>query len=249
MNIDGKRARLEVTSSSVFNPFRLREISSSAARVRYEQRSCGRLGADRAWHRPAGACRAARLLRVPGWYGKLPSLGDFASRRVEGDFIEPWDLWLGERLQALRDARGEAWLDAYLHSPPWRFLLGPASCRGFDPGKAVAGVLLRPSTGSGATSRSRSSPRWLGLPVAAHESRPCSRGCSASRTRRSMPCRTSGDIEALESALTGSHLPDVMPSIGRGSARVRRGASSPRHLRRGRLRSSCAAARSREMLR
>ena len=26
MNLDGKRARLEVTASSVFNPFRLREM-------------------------------------------------------------------------------------------------------------------------------------------------------------------------------------------------------------------------------
>ena len=36
------------------------------------------------------------VARIPGWYGKLPSLGDFASRRLEADFIEPWDLWLGE---------------------------------------------------------------------------------------------------------------------------------------------------------
>ena len=59
---------------------------------------------------------ASDIRAVPGWYGKLPSLGDFASRRLDVDFIEPWDLWLGERLQGLRESRGEAWLDAYLHS-------------------------------------------------------------------------------------------------------------------------------------
>src|SRR5688572_30052214 len=80
--------------------------------------------------------------RVPGWYGKLPSLGDFASRRLEGDFIEPWDLWLGRRLQELRDARGDAWLEPYLHSPPWRFLLTPGTLPGFDRSSTLAGVLL-----------------------------------------------------------------------------------------------------------
>jgi type VI secretion system protein ImpM len=31
---------------------------------------------------------------VPGWYGKLPSLGDFASRRLPDEFIHTWDEWL-----------------------------------------------------------------------------------------------------------------------------------------------------------
>jgi type VI secretion system protein ImpM len=79
---------------------------------------------------------------IPGWYGKLPSLGDFASRRLAADFIDPWDLWLGEGLQAQRDSFGERWLDAYLHSPPWRFLLAPGTMPGHAAGGAVAGVLL-----------------------------------------------------------------------------------------------------------
>jgi type VI secretion system protein ImpM len=79
---------------------------------------------------------------VPGWYGKLPSLGDFASRRLEADFIEPWDLWLGEGLQAQRETFGEQWLEAYLHSPPWRFVLAPGAMPGQEPGRVIAGVLL-----------------------------------------------------------------------------------------------------------
>ena len=47
---------------------------------------------------------------IPGWYGKLPTLGDFASRRLESDFIEPWDLWLGEAMQVHRQSLGEAWV-------------------------------------------------------------------------------------------------------------------------------------------
>jgi len=82
------------------------------------------------------------VARIPGWYGKLPSLGDFASRRLEADFIEPWDLWLGEGLQAQRDAFGEAWLDAYLDTPGWRFLLSPGALGGVRPELAFAGVLV-----------------------------------------------------------------------------------------------------------
>lgn len=62
---------------------------------------------------------------VPGWYGKLPSLGDFASRRLEPAWIAGWDAWLAEGLGSMREARGDAWLAGYLASPPWRFVLSP----------------------------------------------------------------------------------------------------------------------------
>ena len=85
---------------------------------------------------------ASDVATIPGWYGKLPSLGDFASRRLEADFIEPWDLWLGGAMQAQRDSMGDAWLDAYLQSPPWRFVLMPGVLSGFDPGLVLVGVLM-----------------------------------------------------------------------------------------------------------
>jgi type VI secretion system protein ImpM len=66
-----------------------------------------------------------RHMTPPAWYGKLPSLGDFASRRLTTDFVQHWDLWLAESLQAQRDALGEGWRDAYLHSPVWRFVCAP----------------------------------------------------------------------------------------------------------------------------
>lgn len=75
---------------------------------------------------------------APGWYGKLPTLGDFASRRLEADFIEPWDHWLAEGIAALRTAQPDAWLDAYLQSPTWRFVLMP----GVIGEQALAGVLM-----------------------------------------------------------------------------------------------------------
>ncbi|HZV92737.1 MAG TPA: type VI secretion system-associated protein TagF [Caldimonas sp.] len=85
---------------------------------------------------------ASDIAATPGWYGKLPTLGDFASRRLEADFIEPWDLWLGEGLQAQRDALGEGWLDAYLQSPVWRFVLQPGALASFEPSLAIVGILM-----------------------------------------------------------------------------------------------------------
>ena len=77
---------------------------------------------------------------APGWYGKLPTLGDFASRRLEGAFIEPWDQWLVAGLAAHRERLGEGWLDAYLGCPVWRFMLMPGVLA-HEP-HALAGVLM-----------------------------------------------------------------------------------------------------------
>lgn len=79
---------------------------------------------------------------TPGWYGKLPTLGDFASRRLDAAFIEPWDLWLGEGLAAQREQLGEAWLDAYLGSAVWRFVLMPGVLPAQAEPAALAGVLM-----------------------------------------------------------------------------------------------------------
>lgn len=68
----------------------------------------------------------ADVLRVvPGWYGKLPCLGDFASRRLPQPFITAWDDWLQLSMTASRAQLGAQWLDIYLHSPIWRFALLP----------------------------------------------------------------------------------------------------------------------------
>ncbi|MGQ3054655.1 MAG: type VI secretion system-associated protein TagF [Roseateles sp.] len=62
---------------------------------------------------------------VPGWYGKLPALGDFASRRLAPEWIAQWDTWLAAGLHALRDRAPDSWLGDYLASPAWRFALLP----------------------------------------------------------------------------------------------------------------------------
>jgi type VI secretion system protein ImpM len=62
---------------------------------------------------------------APGFYGKLPSLGDFVSRRLPAELVQPWDLWLRECLVESRAQLGDAWLETYLTSPLWRFVLTP----------------------------------------------------------------------------------------------------------------------------
>ena len=78
----------------------------------------------------------------PGWHGKLPSLGDFASRRLDAAFVEAWDGWLAAGLLALREADPAGWLDAYLASPSWRFLLMPGVLPGEPGQQGWAGVLM-----------------------------------------------------------------------------------------------------------
>jgi type VI secretion system protein ImpM len=73
-----------------------------------------------------------------GFYGKLPIIGDFVSRRLPEAFITPWDNWLQSAIAASRETLGESWLNNYLTSPIWRFLLSPGVCGN----KAVAGIIM-----------------------------------------------------------------------------------------------------------
>lgn len=61
---------------------------------------------------------------APGWYGKLPVLGDFASRRLPPGFVTAWDRWLQQGMTQLGQQLGTSWLDAYMTAPVWRFVLG-----------------------------------------------------------------------------------------------------------------------------
>ncbi len=63
-----------------------------------------------------------------GFFGKLPALGDFVSRRLSPQFVKCWDDWLHESLLASRGQLGDTWLDSFLISPVWRFFLGPGIC-------------------------------------------------------------------------------------------------------------------------
>lgn len=73
-----------------------------------------------------------------GFFGKLPSNGDFIERRVGGAFHDLWDNWLQQSMVESQRELGGRWLDCYLTSPMWRFFL----CDGVAGPASYAGVLL-----------------------------------------------------------------------------------------------------------
>lgn len=75
---------------------------------------------------------------VPGLYGKLPAAGDFVSRRLPAGFVRTWDAWIQKALTASREQLDAEWLDVYLTSPIWRFIVNP----GNGGEKAPVGILM-----------------------------------------------------------------------------------------------------------
>ena len=78
------------------------------------------------------------LARSAGFFGKLPSRGEFVTRRLGRDFVDPWDRWLQDAIVSSREQLGEDWLDLYLTAPIWRFALSGGICGG----RPVIGVLM-----------------------------------------------------------------------------------------------------------
>jgi type VI secretion system protein ImpM len=64
-------------------------------------------------------------LLAPGWFGKLATLGDFASRRLTPAWIQGCDRWLSDAMTASQSALGERWKEVYLSAPVWRFAWAP----------------------------------------------------------------------------------------------------------------------------
>ncbi len=79
------------------------------------------------------------LSDAPGFFGKLPSHGDFITRRLARGFLDTWDEWLQKCLAESKASLGdEAWLDAYLTAPIWCFALQPGICGA----RGWAGILM-----------------------------------------------------------------------------------------------------------
>ena len=68
---------------------------------------------------------AAVMPAAPGWFGKMPALGDFASRRLPPAFVDGWHDWLQRELARSRATLGEQWLDAFLVAPLRRYWIAP----------------------------------------------------------------------------------------------------------------------------
>ena len=75
---------------------------------------------------------------MSAFYGKLPAKGDFLSRNLPREFVAIWDEWLQAAMHASREALGDQWLESYLTSPLWRFVLPAGTCGDV----AYAGILM-----------------------------------------------------------------------------------------------------------
>lgn len=75
---------------------------------------------------------------MAGFFGKIPSHGDFVTRELPRSFLDGWDAWLQSCIAQSKAQLGEGWLDVYLTSPIWRFGLMPGVC---GP-QAAAGILM-----------------------------------------------------------------------------------------------------------
>ncbi len=92
---------------------------------------------------PREAVEAEPDQQTVGYFGKVPTRGDFVQRRLPRSFVGPWDDWLQGAVAASKVQLGDAWLDCYLTSPIWRFVLSAGIC-----GDAPAAGVLMPSVDS-----------------------------------------------------------------------------------------------------
>jgi type VI secretion system protein ImpM len=87
--------------------------------------------------------RHARVIKLTvsfGFYGKIPSRGDFVRSGLPRPFIDAWDGWLQHVMAESRVLLGDAWLPAWMEAPVWRFSICPGVC---GPGAALG--LFMPS--------------------------------------------------------------------------------------------------------
>ena len=73
-----------------------------------------------------------------GFYGKLPTYGDFIQKRLPTDFINPWHEWLQSGMVACREKNPDGWMTYYLNCPAWSFVLSAGICGE----QAIAGVTI-----------------------------------------------------------------------------------------------------------
>jgi type VI secretion system protein ImpM len=73
-----------------------------------------------------------------GYFGKVPTQGDFVSNGLQRSVADALDRWLRESIQKSQRQMGRDWLDAFLVAPIWRMALGPGTL-GPDP---VVGLMM-----------------------------------------------------------------------------------------------------------
>ncbi|WP_020394435.1 type VI secretion system-associated protein TagF [Thiolinea disciformis] len=65
---------------------------------------------------------------VVGYYGKVPTQGDFVGKGLPRQFRDSWDTWLQEVIHISQQQLGSHWLQYYLTFPLYRFALSAGLC-------------------------------------------------------------------------------------------------------------------------
>jgi type VI secretion system protein ImpM len=73
-----------------------------------------------------------------GFFGKVPSRGDFVRAGLSWTFVQAWDDWLQTILPACQRLIGDAWDSVWCSAPSWRFALPAGHCGTH----AIIGLLL-----------------------------------------------------------------------------------------------------------
>jgi type VI secretion system protein ImpM len=65
---------------------------------------------------------------APGFFGKLPSRGDFVGRGLSPASIAVWDGWISQSLIGSRALLLEDWVGCWMVAPVWHFALPAGMC-------------------------------------------------------------------------------------------------------------------------
>ena len=73
-----------------------------------------------------------------GYFGKLPTVGDFIHQVLPQDFANGFHEWLQLSMAQTRESLGDEFLTCYLNCPSWKFITSPGVCGA----QAVAGITI-----------------------------------------------------------------------------------------------------------
>lgn len=75
---------------------------------------------------------------VCGLFGKMPQQADFVNLHLTESLTQSWHQWVANGMSISQEQIGESWLDYYLTSPVWHFVLSPGALA--DAG--IAGTMI-----------------------------------------------------------------------------------------------------------
>jgi type VI secretion system protein ImpM len=77
-----------------------------------------------------------------GYFGKLPARADFVIGHCPKGFLNLWEPFLMQGLAQSRQDLGDAWKEAYMTMPVWRFLIEPLAPSEGTLAQGIAGAFM-----------------------------------------------------------------------------------------------------------